>query len=271
VLNRLFIVIGVLAIFAIGAAFVVPGLIDWSEYRGRMQAIASEVLGTKVEIVGDIRFSLLPQPQLSLTEIRVGGQDDPVLTIDKAEAQFSLLDFLRDRYLITRLVLQRPTIDAGIDADGNIDLDLALAAEVSTSNVSVASAEIVDGAFSLTDSRSGDGFAASNIDGELRMEAVRGPFSFQGSGDYDGRSFSTRIASSALDESGQSLVTLFVQPADESFALNAEGLLMTGAAPSLNGTVSYRQAPPPSVIHCVSSSLSARCVATGRSSSRQAA
>src|SRR5690606_13354824 len=63
VLNRLFIVIGALAILAIAAAFAVPRFIQWGDYRDRMQAIASEVLGAPVEIVGDIEFALLPQPQ----------------------------------------------------------------------------------------------------------------------------------------------------------------------------------------------------------------
>jgi uncharacterized protein involved in outer membrane biogenesis len=212
VLNRLFIVIGVLAILAIGAAFVVPGLISCGDYRERMQAIAGEVLGTDVEIVGDIQFSLLPQPQLTLSEIRVGSAEDPVLTIERAEAHFSLLDFLRDRYLITRLVLQRPALDLGIDESGGIDIDIALAREVSTSNVSVASAEIVDGSLTIGDARSGGHFTASNVDGELRMDAVRGPFRFQGQGEYGGRSFAARVASSALNDEGRSQLSLFVQP-----------------------------------------------------------
>ncbi len=244
-LNRLFIVIGVLAILAIAAAFVVPGMIDWSGYRDRMQAIAGEVLGADVEIVGDIEFSLLPQPQLRVSEIRVGEADDPVLTVEQAEAQFSLLDFLRDRYLITRLVLERPTFDVGIDENGKADFGIALAREVSTSNVSVASAEIVDGALAIADARSGYRFAATDVDGELRMEAVRGPFRFQGTGDYDGQRFTTRLATSAFDGSGVAQLTAFMQPLDESFSLNAEGLLSTGDLPRLEGTLTYRQAPPP--------------------------
>ena len=49
-LNRLFIVVGLLAILALAAAFVVPRFIQWGDYRERMEALAGEALGTPVTI-----------------------------------------------------------------------------------------------------------------------------------------------------------------------------------------------------------------------------
>jgi hypothetical protein len=243
VLNRLYIVIGVLAIIAIAAAFLVPRFIQWGDYRDRMQLIASEVLGAPVEIVGDIEFSLLPQPQLNFADVKVGDPSQPNIAIAGVEAQFSLIDFLRDRYAITNLVLRQPTVAVTVNEDGAIETGITLAEKVTASNVSVASAQIVGGTFTVDDKRADQSFVAANVTGELRMDALRGPFAFQGSGEYGGKTYSGRVSTSALDESDTANLSVYVGPTDESFTLAAEGGLITGAAPRFTGTMTYRQKP----------------------------
>lgn len=244
-LNRLFIVIGALAIIAIAAAFIVPRFIAWGDYRERMEAIAGEVLGEPVEIVGEIDFSLLPQPRLNLADVRVGAGEEPTATIAGVAAEFSLVDFLRDRYLITKLVLDRPVLRVEIDADGRLDAGIALATEVTATNISVASAELADGQVTVSDSRSGDTLTVSGLAGDLRMDALRGPFAFQGRGTYEGRAFAGRIGTSVLDDDGATQVSLYLEPTDGRFVLGAEGRLVTGETPSFKGSATYRQAPPP--------------------------
>ena len=243
-LNRLFIVIGVLAILAIGAAFVVPRFIQWGDYRDRMQSIAGEALGAPVEIVGDIEFSLLPQPLLRFGDVRLGDPANPSIRVAEVEAEFSLIDFLRDRYSITRLVLEQPSITASIGSSGTIETGIALADRMTTSNVSVARAEIEGGTVTIIDQRSDKTLVVDAIAGELSMAALRGPFAFQGSGNYQGAGYRARIATSALDDADSGQLTVFVAPADESFSLTAEGALATGTAPSFAGTMTYRQKPP---------------------------
>ena len=121
VLNRLYIVIGIIAILILAAAFIVPSLVPWSNYRGRMETLASRALGADVRINGDIRFSLLPAPHLELTDVAVGPQQAPVMSVKSANADFSLMDFLRDRYSMTRLVLDHPVLDLKVAlADGTV-------------------------------------------------------------------------------------------------------------------------------------------------------
>ena len=115
VLNRLYVIVGILAILALSAAFVVPRFVQWGDYRTRLEAIASEALGAKVEIVGAIDFTLLPQPQLKFSDVVVGPSETPLLMVEQVVAEFSLLDFLRDRYVVTRMALTRPVLDVAID------------------------------------------------------------------------------------------------------------------------------------------------------------
>jgi hypothetical protein len=243
VLNRLFIIVGLIAILALAAAFVVPNYIEWGDYRDRLQAMASETVGAPVAITGDIKFSLLPQPQLNFSKVVVGTAERPVMTVESVEAQFSLVDFFRDRYALTKLELNQPVIDLRVTQAGGLDAGITLAEQVSATNVSAASAQIIDGMVRLADGRSGETFAVGNVDGEFRIEAVRGPFAFQGTGEMGGAGYGLRVATTVLQTDGATKLTAFIRPSDERFSLSAEGVLQTGGAPSFTGTMTYRQAP----------------------------
>jgi len=244
VLNRLFIIIGLLAILALGAAFVVPRFIQWGDYRERMQALASEVLGTEVRITGDIGFTLLPQPQMRFSNVAVGPIEAPILTVGSVEADFSLLDFLRDRYVVTRLLLSQPMLDLAIDDQGRFNSPLRLAERVTTSNISVANASVVDGGISIFDVRGDRRVAAGDVDGELRLEALRGPFTFQGSASYEQNRYGVRISTAAMDPQGRMQVSTFIRSESIGFSIAAEGELATGESPRFAGNLSYRQVPP---------------------------
>ena len=80
-LNRIYIIVGLLAIFVLAGAFIAPRFIQWGDYRERMEDLAGGVLGAKVIIRGDIEFSLLPQPRLNFTDVLVGSADEPAATV----------------------------------------------------------------------------------------------------------------------------------------------------------------------------------------------
>ncbi|SFZ82822.1 AsmA-like C-terminal region [Devosia enhydra] len=243
-LNRLFIVIGILAILAISGAFIVPRFIQWGDYRGRMEAIASEVLGAEVEIAGDIGFTLLPQPVMRLNDVVIGPDDAPSVRIASVEAEFSLVDFLRDHYRITRLVLDRPQVAIRVDAEGRIDTEITLPGRISSSNIWAQSARITNGLIQVLDSRSGDSLLVDAITGDMRLDALRGPFGFQGTGVYEGAGVTARVQTSALDPDGAAQLSVFLRPDDGHFSLTADGILTTGLTPGFIGQASLRQPPP---------------------------
>lgn len=263
-LNRLYIVIGILAILAISAAFVVPRFIQWGDYRGRMEAIAGEVLGAEVEIAGDIAFSLLPQPTMQLNRVLIGPAGAPTATIDTVEAEFSLFDFLRDRYLITRLQLVRPEIALRVDDSGRIDTGVRLPGRISTSNISAQAASVVDGVVQLLDTRSGQSISLRDVDGDLRLDALRGPFGFSGRGEYEGSVFDGRVLTSALDADGGAQLSVFLRPVGEGFTVTAEGRLTTGVRPSFAGEASFRRPPPRGTAATASDAGAGDLVVSGR-------
>lgn len=243
-LNRLFVIVGFLVILAIGGAFVIPRFITWSDYRPRLEAMATQAFGTPVEITGDISLNLLPQPLLVFTKVRVGPAEAPAIEVEKVEAEFSLFDFLSDRYKVTRLELEQPVVTVAVREDGSVDSGFALAPEAAQSNVSIANAAIVGGRVQLADARSGETHVAEAITGELRLDSIKGPFSFQGSGTLDSAAYTMRVSTAQLDDAGATTLSLYLQAEDRSFTVEASGAMQTGAAPKFAGDFTYRRPPP---------------------------
>ncbi|HTM77430.1 MAG TPA: AsmA family protein, partial [Devosia sp.] len=242
-LNRIYIIIGTLAILVLAGAFIVPRFVQWGDYRERMEALASEVLGAPVVIRGDIAFSLLPQPRLSFSDVLVGAPEEPAATIGAVEADFSLLEFLRDDYRVTRLVLQQPVIDLAVDESGLLGSGVNFGAG-GEGSVSLARASIVNGTIRLADARAGEVFVASAIDGELGLGSFSGPYQFQGSASVDGGRYGIRLNSSLVDADGFSRLTASATAVDGAVSIAAEGQLSPGIAPKFDGKLSLRQKPP---------------------------
>jgi hypothetical protein len=243
VLNRLFVIVGLFVILAIGAAFVVPRFIQWSDYRGRLENMAAESFGTEVAIAGDISLTLLPQPRLVFTDVRVGPAAAPALAVEKVEAAFSLLDFLSDRYKVTRLVLEHPVATVTIGADGSVQSGIGLAPASEPPIVSIDNAEVVAGTLRVADARADRTYEVDELSGQLRLEALGGPFSFSGTAQVAGADYALRLATGTRDAGGATTLSLYVKGAGDGFTLESTGVLQTGAVPHYAGELKFRQPP----------------------------
>jgi len=244
VLNRLFVIVGLLLILAIGAAFVVPRFIQWSDYRGRLETMAAESFGTEVAIGGDIALTLLPQPRLVFTDVRVGPEAAPALAVEKVEAEFSLLDFLSDRYKVTRLVLEHPVGTVGVGEDGSVQSGIGFAPASEPPVVSIDNAEVVGGTLRVADARAAATYEIDGLSGQLRLEALGGPFSFSGTARFAETDYALRLATGTRDAAGTTTLSLYLKGAGDGFTLESTGVLQTGAEPHYTGELKFRQPPP---------------------------
>jgi uncharacterized protein involved in outer membrane biogenesis len=242
VLNRIYIVVGIFAIVVLAGAFIAPLFIQWGDYRDRMEVLATDVLGAEVTIRGDISFSLLPSPRLAFSDVVVGDAEAPAATVGAVEAEFVLIDFLRDIYNVTALSLQAPVVHLTLDENGLLSsgVDLSDAG----SGVALGQARIANGSVRLEDLRSAETFVVSRIDGDLRLSSFAGPFQFQGGADYESTRYDVRINSGLADAEGNARISSFVGEALGAYSLTVEGMLTAGTAPRFAGTMVYRQAPP---------------------------
>jgi hypothetical protein len=244
VLNRIYIVVGIFAIVVLAGAFIAPRFIHWGDYRDRMEVLATDVLGADVTIRGDIGFSLLPSPRLEFTDVVVGDTEAPAATVGAVEAEFALMDFLRDIYTVTALNLVEPVVHLTVDENGLFTSGVAV--DNAGSGLSIGQTRITDGSVRLEDLRSAETHVVSRIDGDLRLSSFSGPFQFAGGLDHGETRYNLRFSSSLADGNGSARVSSFLSEAGGAFSATLEGTLASGAAPKFDGSLVYRQAPPPS-------------------------
>ncbi len=244
-LNRLFIAIGLLTILVIMAAFLVPRLIPWGNYRDRMEQAATAALGAPVSIEGDIAFQLLPQPLLTFNKVTVGPPEAPAMTVAHLEAELSLLDFLRDRYSITRLLLQEPELLMAIGPDGALAGPLMGGSTGLAGNVTIEDASISAGTIKIADARASDTLRIDGLQGAVELPGQGAPFAFQGSGILGDSVYDLRLTSTVPVE-GKSRLALFVQRADARTSISAEGELTLADRPGFRGDLTLRSRPPAS-------------------------
>ena len=241
-LNRIYIIVGIIAILALAGAFIAPRFIQWGDYRDRMEMLAEGVFGTEVTIRGDIDFALLPAPRLAFSDVVIGPVDNPTATVGAVEAQFALMDFLRDQYNLSALILKSPAITFELDENGLLTsgVDLSGAGQ----GVALDQARIESGRLTLTDRRSGSAYEFTTINGDLRLGSFAGPFQFQGNATRDGTAYSLRLNSGVVDDAGSARVSAFIAEVAGGGSLTLDGALVTGQAPKFDGTMVLKQAPP---------------------------
>lgn len=242
-LNRIYIVVGILAIVVLASAFFVPRFVQWGDYRERMETLSSTVLGADVSIRGDISFSLLPSPRLEFTDVVVGDAEAPVARVAEVTAEFALMDFLRDIYTINAMTLVGPVVDLVLDENGLFSSGVDIAG--SANGVALGRANIRDGSIRLADLRSDEVFTVTAVSGDLRLASFSGPFQFQGTAAYAGRPYEIRFNSGQGTSADAARVSAYLRQMSGDYSFTAEGIMTAGMAPKFDGTLLYRQAPPP--------------------------
>lgn len=241
-LNRLFIIIGLLAILVLGGAFLGPAIWPWNDYRANLESLASETLGQKVEIEGDIALQLLPQPRLTLGKVHAAS-GGAALQADKVVIEFPLVDFLFDHYRITRMELTAPRFTGQIASDGSFEFPLVAGIGAPAGKVSVDAISFSDGAAELTDNRTGDTLQLAALSGGVQSETPSGALSIQAKGEVDGKTYLLRVTTGIVDPKGTKVSMTYGAP-DNSFSVTAEGQLALDGGPRFTGKVNWRMPPP---------------------------
>jgi len=182
-------VLGVLA-FSVAGLSVALSFLDWNSYRDTLSELASDQMGMKVELAGNVSVALFPRPNVSAETVRISplseGFSEPVATAEKISLRLGFSGILEGRVAIQGLALEGMTVALEEDSLGNWRLrGWPAGDEGSDSAVDIARLDIVNGAVSLTP------FGAEtrqiqNINVKLRGSLPTGPLTWDGALVYAG-------------------------------------------------------------------------------------
>ncbi|SMF78164.1 AsmA-like C-terminal region [Azospirillum oryzae] len=182
-----------LAVLA-GLLLAAPSLIDWNAYKGAIAERVSQATGRQVELHGDVGFTLLPSPALTVRDARLanaaGAAEPDMLRLKKLDARVALGPLLGGRIQVESIALVEPTFVVEVLKDGRINWDLSTAgpragdglgaAEGLVSAVSFDQVMIDNGTIIYRDDRNGRTETVEKLNARIAAGSLNGPFQLQG-------------------------------------------------------------------------------------------
>lgn len=182
-----------LAVLA-GLLLAAPSLIDWNAYKGAIAERVSQATGRQVELHGDVGFTLLPSPALTVRDARLanaaGAAEPDMVRLKKLDARVALGPMLGGRIQVESIALVEPTFVVEVLKDGRINWDLSTAgpragdglgaAEGLVSAVSFDQVMIDNGTIIYRDDRNGRTETVEKLNARIAAGSLNGPFQLQG-------------------------------------------------------------------------------------------
>ena len=117
-----------LVLILVAAVFIVPGMINWNDYKGQIAAQAKSATGRTLSIDGDISISVLPSPALLVHDVRLsnlkGATSPDMIRLKTLQVQIALGPLFGGQVQVQSVKLIEPVIDLEVLADGRRNWDI---------------------------------------------------------------------------------------------------------------------------------------------------
>ncbi|MHA1544159.1 MAG: AsmA family protein [Alphaproteobacteria bacterium] len=192
--KKIIIIVGVLVLL-MGGLIIAPNLIDWNSFKPQVADGFEAATGQTVKLGGDLSFKLLPSPALRASNVSLanwpGGEAENFLEMEALDIRLELFPLLSGDVKITSLVVDGGKIYLERDLEGNANWETLFAGEEAAPEAAEAS-EVAMESFLLSatdiyysDARAGFQDSVKNINADLIITSLSGPFT--GTGDFEYR------------------------------------------------------------------------------------
>ncbi len=211
-MTKVFTAIATLVALIVGAAALLPYLVDLNDHRGEITQRLEELTGQQLEIAGSLRLKILPTPRLSVEKLRFGDPTDvdPAdrTTVEALDLRLALRPLLIGDIRISSLVLvepritvvvgadgqavwSRPADNAGRAADGARDRDLSM--------VGLDRLAVENGSITYRNKAMGVVERVDGISAEVLADSLVGPFRGTGTGRWRGLDLSADVTTGSFE------------------------------------------------------------------------
>ena len=248
-MKKLLIGLAVVIVVIVAAALVVPFFIPLDTYKAKIVALVKDETGRDLKINGAVSFSLLPSLALEANDVALsnapGAASPNMVQLKTLAVKLRLLPLLHGAIEVDQFKLVEPAIALEIDKQGKpnwafggaapkpAEKPAAPAAPSSGGGgipaISLGDVSIVDGQASYLDQRSGEKRVLSNINMQLSLPTLAGPFDAKGSAVWNGEKVALTLAVAkpdALQSGGTSALSVTLQSTPINFDFKGEA---TGA------------------------------------------
>lgn len=209
-MNKVLIIVAGLLVTLAAAVLIVPGFMNWNQYRGMIQAEAAAATGRAVEIDGDIRIQLIPAPRLVIENARLanieGASSADMVTLKRLEVHVALAPLFSGAVRVQSVILVEPELRLEILEDGRNNFTFTLEPKAAAPSpalapprpgaspappdaplfdfrpqLSIDNFTIEGGRVAFKNAADGRTETIENLNGRFAMAALKGPWEASGS------------------------------------------------------------------------------------------
>jgi len=202
---------------------IAPYFIDWSTYRTAFEAEASRIIGQPVKVRGDADARLVPFPSVTFSDVVVGDESQPSMTISRFSMDAELAPFLSGEVLIFDMRVEAPKAVVRVLEDGRLDWalkrkptppgDLVVLERVSISNADI----------TIVDDQNGRTHRLEDINALVSAKSLSGPWLVEAEGEIAGKRGGLSLSTGIAQEDGAIRMRLRVVPDAWPVLLETEG------------------------------------------------
>lgn len=195
-----------LVLVLVAAVLILPGLIDWNDYKEQIAARVEALTGRTLVIAGDIRITLLPALALVVNDVALANMEGAtaaqMVRLKSLEVRIALGPLLGGKFQVETVKLVEPVIELEILGDGRRNWDFAAkrapeptaampadgvgkegepaASDGSQPSVRLDNFTVENGALVFRDSRRGTIERVAELNARLVAQTLSGPFESSG-------------------------------------------------------------------------------------------
>ena len=183
-MNSVLSYIAALLVAVLVAALIAPSFVDWTQFRGGIEAQASQAMGRQVRIGGPIDLVLLPTPRFKLSDVTIANADDGkaahLAEVDLLEGAVSLAPLLQGEIAINGVRAVGGRIFLERNGEGRANWEFLTGGEEGSAvldpkSVSFDDALIESAVVHFESMQTGRSWKVEKVGGELTATSLLGP------------------------------------------------------------------------------------------------
>ncbi|MEN9895772.1 MAG: hypothetical protein RIR97_1624, partial [Pseudomonadota bacterium] len=244
-MGRVLVSVAGLLVVALFAALLAPLFVDWTDYRKDFEQQASQILGKKVIVAGDVSARILPFPSITLNDIRVGPDEtgEALVTVAHFSMDAELAPFLSGEAKIFDMRIDQPKAKIRLLKDGTLDWVRTGIAQIPAKTVVLEHVSITGGEVDFIDEESGRTRQLRGLTANASTRSLTGPWRINGTGALDGHEGKFSLSTGVEDNASEFRLKTRLEPNENSLVVELEGgLKIVDLKPRYDGqfTVSER-------------------------------
>lgn len=256
-MKRLFSLVGLILIAAVGTFLLIPYIVSAQTIRESVAAQLQDLTGRSVAVTGPASLSVFPALTVRIGGVSIANEEgmdrEPFVAMDELDASVRLMPLLRGQVEIERFVLLRPRFNLIVDGTGrpNWRLDGTAsraheagargASSPAAGSVEIGTFLILDGQIKYRNRRSGAAIDTSSINATVTWPSLASPMTTAGNLVWRGEVLNFKTSSDdpiGLASGGTTRAAVMID--SSRFTLDVKGQFSTTVDFAVDGQINLR-------------------------------